>query len=72
MTLYPGYDLPGDDITSTTLANYTLCCQWCLSYTGCVGYTWGLSTAGSNVNHCFLKYAVPALNADSQLVSAHF
>ena len=71
MTLLIGYDQPGADIISGVYANYTLCCNWCLSYTGCVAFTWGLPAAGSNANHCFLKSGVPAPNAGS-FVSAHF
>jgi len=72
MTVLTGYDLPGDDIINYVLGNYTLCCQLCQNYTGCMAYTWGLPTAGSNVNRCFLKYGVPASSANVVLVSAYF
>ena len=71
MTILEGYDLPGSDITSNVLNSYALCCAWCLSYGGCVAFTWGLPTSGSNVDHCFLKNGVPGQNA-GQFVSAHF
>ncbi|CAF3691273.1 unnamed protein product [Rotaria sp. Silwood1] len=38
MTYRVGYDLYGGDITSNTVANYTLCCSWCQSYSGCVAF----------------------------------
>lgn len=72
MTILVGYDQPGSDITSNTLANYTLCCQWCLSTSNCVAYTWGLPTAGSDANVCFLKYAIPGSTPASYLPSAHY
>ena len=71
MTLVIGYDLPGLDITSAVFANYTLCCNWCLSYSGCVAFTWGLPAAGMYANGCFLKYGVPSPNAGA-FNSAHF
>ena len=72
MTLLIGYDMPYLDLISAIRANYTLCCDWCLSYAGCVAFVWGLPSAGGNVNQCFLKYMIPSSNANSIYVSAHF
>lgn len=73
MTTFAYYDIPNNNLaTSNSLANYTACCAWCLSYTGCVGLTWGLPTAGwFRANYCFLKSAFPSVSSDSALVSAH-
>jgi hypothetical protein len=72
MTYYIGDDMPGDDITNAVLANYSLCCAYCLGYSGCVGLVWGLPTAGSTANKCFLKSGHPALLANPDIVTAHF
>ena len=72
MTLLIGYDLPGANIISGVYANYTLCCAWCLSYTGCVAFTWVLPSASGSSSSCYLKNGVPAASANSALVSARF
>ncbi|CAF1643240.1 unnamed protein product [Adineta ricciae] len=70
MTLLIGYNVPGDDITSEVFNSYTLCCQWCLSYNGCVAFTWGLSGWANST--CFIKNAIPASINDSEFISAHY
>ena len=72
MTILIGYNLPGLDLNSTVLANYTLCCNWCLSYSGCVAFTWGLPTDGVYAYGCYVKNGVPSSSANSATVSAHF
>ncbi|CAF1253184.1 unnamed protein product [Adineta ricciae] len=70
MTVLIGYNVPGDDITSEVLNSYTLCCQWCLSYNGCVAFTWALSGWANST--CFIKNAIPASINDSEFISAHY
>lgn len=71
MRILIGYDLPGADLIARNFSNYNLCCSWCLSYTGCAGYTWGLPGAGWAAYTCFLKNRIPSRNARSVLVSAY-
>ncbi|CAF1643235.1 unnamed protein product, partial [Adineta ricciae] len=70
MTILAGYNMPGDDITSKILDSYALCCQWCLTYSGCVAFVWGVT--GASTSRCYLKNAVPASTVDSKLISAHY
>ncbi|CAF1253196.1 unnamed protein product [Adineta ricciae] len=70
MTILAGYNMPGDDITSQILDSYALCCQWCLTYSGCVAFIWGV--AGVSTSRCYLKNAIPDFTVDSELISAHY
>jgi hypothetical protein len=72
MTVLIGYDLGGSDITNQVLANYTLCCEWCQSYNGCIAFTWGIPSTAWYSSHCFLKYAIPSASNNINLTSAHY
>jgi hypothetical protein len=69
MTILVGYDLYGYDLIFQYTANYTLCCDFCLSNSSCMAFVW---VVGTSSNPCYLKYAVPSPSADAALVSAHY
>jgi hypothetical protein len=71
MTILIGYDLGGSDIHIQVLGNYTLCCEWCQSYTGCVAFTWGIRSIMPYNLTCFLKNGIPSSSPNPLLVSAH-
>ena len=55
MTIRVGYDMPGDFLTTDILSDYSLCCKWCQSYSGCNAFTWGLPTAPGRLPYnCWL------------------
>lgn len=72
MTAIYGYDLNGADLVSGPKSNITACCTWCLTYSGCTAFTWGLPWAGSNVNVCFLKHNGYTLTTNGNYFSAHY
>ena len=72
MTVLISYDLPGLDLASNTLSNHTQCCAFCLATPGCVGFTWGLPSAGGSAYICYLKSGYPSPNYNVNFNSARY
>ena len=58
-TIFFGFDMMGNDIASNSVVNYTMCCFWCRSFSGCSAFTYGL-TESSVPGICYLKNPIPA------------
>ncbi|CAF3427419.1 unnamed protein product [Rotaria socialis] len=69
MACLHGFNLLGGEITSTSQPSFSACCSWCQSYSGYKGFTWGLPTAGSNINICFLKNINCTISHNSSHIS---
>ena len=47
-------DLPGNDLSSSYAANFSICCSLCQQYIGCNAFTW-ISAPGMFFGMCYLK-----------------
>ena len=57
MTYLVGYDLYGNNLRTTQVASYSICCQKCLMNHTCVGFAWQIVQAGATTSICYLKKA---------------